>query len=481
MNRFKLFMQNFIIYGLGGTVSKIIPFIMLPIITRLMPDTTYFGLNDISTICISFGQAIAIMGMYDAMFRMFFEQEGTEYKKSICSSALGFTVMVSAVLFAAMLLLRNPLAKMLFSSESYVNLLVLSALTILIGATNSIISAPTRMNNKRISYLLVNTISPVISYSIAIPLLLGGYYVIALPLAGMIAAASIEIIFWGLNRRWFRISLINKRHIKEMLAIALPLMPNFLVYWVFSSCDRLMIAKILGNEFVGVYAVGGKIGQISQLIYTAFAGGWQYFAFSTMKDSDQVEMTSKIFEYLAVITFGAGMLMAAVSDFGFKLLFTGDYQKGSIVVPYLFLAPLLLMLFQVGTNQFIVIKKTWPNIFILGTGAMFNIGLNFILIPRVGIEGAAVATLAGYGLSVIICLCVLQHMKLMKISGKFAACFGAFVLYAVLWRVALKEQAVWSLVLAVGVIVIYIICYRNDLKKLFRKGRSGKKNGDYAE
>lgn len=479
MNRFKLFMQNFIIYGLGGTVSKIIPFIMLPIITRLMPDPTYFGLNDISTICISFGQAIAIMGMYDAMFRMFFEKEGTEYKKSICSSALGFTVVVSAALFAAMLFLRNPLAEMLFSSEAYVNLLVLSALTIFIGATNSIVSAPTRMNNKRITYLLVNTISPIISYSIAIPLLLKGYYVIALPLAGMIAAASIEIIFWGLNRKWFRMSLINKQHIKEMLAIALPLMPNFLVYWVFSSCDRLMIAEILGNESVGVYAVGGKIGQLSQLIYTAFAGGWQYFAFSTMKDSDQVEMTSKIFEYLAVITFGAGMLMAAVSDFGFKLLFTGDYQKGSIVVPYLFLGPLLLMLFQIATNQFIVIKKTWPNIFILGTGALFNIGLNYVLIPRIGIEGAAVATLAGYGLSVTICLVVLQHMKLMRISGKFGACFGGFALYAVMWRTVLKDHVIWSILSAIGVIAIYIICYRNDIKKLFGKGRTGKKDGGH--
>jgi len=30
------------------------------------------------------------------------------------------------------------------------------------------------------------------------------------------------------------------------------------------------------------------------LIYTAFAGGWQYFAFSTMKEDDQVQSNSNI-------------------------------------------------------------------------------------------------------------------------------------------------------------------------------------------
>ena len=40
----------------------------------------------------------------------------------------------------------------------------------------------------------------------------------------------------------------------------------------------------------------------SQMIYMAFAGGWQYFAFSTMKDKNQVESNSFIFEILGVIS-----------------------------------------------------------------------------------------------------------------------------------------------------------------------------------
>ena len=469
MSRFKLFIQNFLVYGIGGVISKIIPFIMLPVITRLMPDTFYFGLNDISTVVISFGQALAIMGMYDAMFRMFFEKEDAEYKKDICSSALAFVALSSVVIFVGMLLFQNKLSEWSFGSSEYKNLLVLSAMSILIGSTNSIVAAPTRMNNKRGIFLITNTLSPIISYSISIPLLMRGMYIVALPLAGVISAVTMEITFLILNREWFRLKRVRWDYIKSMLKIALPLVPNFLIYWIFSSCDRLMIAKMLGNDFAGIYAIGGKIGQVSQLIYTAFAGGWQYFAFSTMKDSDQVEMTSKIFEYLGVITFAAGMFMAAVSEPVFNILFTGDYVQGQIVAPYLFVAPLFLMLFQVIGNQFLVIKKTWPNALILSIGAIANIVLNFVLIPIIGIEGAAIATYLGYVIAIIVAVIVLTKMHLVKISSRFLGVTVVYTAFMFLWRGLFVNNCIVSLLLAVVFVVIFVCVYLKDIKKLLNK------------
>lgn len=468
MNRLKLFIENFLVYGLGGMISKIVPFIMLPIVTRLMPNSFYFGLNDISTVVVSFGQALAVMGMYDAMFRMFFEKEDKEYKKQICSTALTFTMITSIVIFGIMILLRRPLASLFFSDIKYANLLCLSAMSILIGSTNSIVAAPTRMQNQRKVFLVTNFLSPVISYSISIPLLLKGYYVIALPLASVIAALSTEIIFIVLNHNWFRFNL-NKKYLKEMLVIALPLVPNFLVYWIFNSSDRLMISKIIGTDWNGIYAVGAKIGQASQLIYTAFAGGWQYFAFSTMKDNDQVQMTSKIFEYLGAITFGAGMIVAAISKPLFMLLFSEEYLAGYIVMPYLFVAPLLLMLYQVVVNQFLVIKKTWPSVVILAAGAGTNVALNAVLIGKIGIEGAAIGTFMGYVAAIIGVVVVLSKMKLIAISRKFGICVLLFGVYGIIWRFVLLENAVLSLLLGLLMCVIFAWVYRKDLLMLIKR------------
>ena len=303
MSKAKLFIENFLVYGLGGIISKIIPLIMVPIVTRLMPSTEYFGLNDLSETVTSFASALAIIGMYDAMFRMFFEKEDENYRKTVCSTTLTFTLATSAFVFVVMLLLRNMIANFFFGNPKYAYLVYVTAIATLVGATNGIISAPTRMQNKRKIFLVTNTVSPILSYAVSIPLLLKGYYVIALPLAGVVSGITMESAFWILNKKWFSVRKFDVRLLKQLLKIAVPLFPNFLIYWIFNSSDRVMIANLLDVGQAGVYSVGSKLGHASQLIYTAFAGGWQYFAFSTMKEDNQVKSNSLIFEYLGIISF----------------------------------------------------------------------------------------------------------------------------------------------------------------------------------
>ena len=339
----------------------------------------------------------------------------------------------------------------------------------LVSATNGIISAPTRMQNQKKIFLVTNTISPIISYGISIPLLLKGYYIIALPFAGAISGLSMEIVFAVLNRKWFSLKNVKKEHLKPLLSIALPLVPNFLIYWIFNSSDRLMITNLLSLGDDGIYAVGAKLGMASQLIYTAFAGGWQYFAFATMNEKDQVKTNSCIFEYLGAISFAGTTGVCAFSYFIYDLLFDGDYVKGFIVAPYLFLAPLLQMLFQVEANQFLVIKKTWPNLFIMFSGAVCNIGLNFILIPRIGIEGAAIATLLGYCITDVICTIVLIKIKLMVISPRFIGCLALFCGYFVFWRLFCSERTILSMLGTFVVCIVFVLFYSNELKLITEK------------
>ena len=238
-----------------------------------------------------------------------------------------------------------------------------------------------------------------------------------------------------------------------------------------------MITNLMNVGAAGIYSIGAKLGQVSQLIYAAFAGGWQYFAFSTMKEENQVESNSRVFEYLGVISFSASIFIAAFSYFLYHLLFAGDYVEGFIVTPYLFLAPLLQMLFQVAANQFLVVKKTWPNMLILSGGAAANILLNFLLIPRIGIEGAAIATLCGYIISDLVCCLVLIRMKLMKIRTRFLLSCLLLLLSLLIWRIFFHRNVFLGLAEAVLCASLYLFLYREDIGMLLRgmKKEAGKR------
>ncbi len=117
MSKLKLFIENFLVYGLGGIISKLVPLIMVPIITRLMPDSSYYGISDLSNTIVQFGSALAVMGVYDAMYRMFFEKDEETYKKSVCSTALLFTISTSLIVFMLMILFKNQLAQYILGNQ----------------------------------------------------------------------------------------------------------------------------------------------------------------------------------------------------------------------------------------------------------------------------------------------------------------------------------------------------------------------------
>lgn len=269
-----------------------------------------------------------------------------------------------------------------------------------------------------------------------------------------------------MNRKWFALKHFDRKLLRQLLVIAIPLLPNFIVYWVFNSCDKVMITNMIGAGAAGIYSAGCKLGGCSQLIYTAFAGGWQFFAFSTMKEENQVKGNSLIFEYLGTISFAVSLFICAWSYLIFNIVFTEQYLDGYIVAPYLFLAPLLQMLFQVASNQFLVVKKTWPSILILISGTISNIVLNYILIPVLGIEGAAVATLVGYIVSNFVCAIVLCKMKLLIISKRFLLTVFIMAMYMIFWRLMFVNKSFVGTVVAIFILFIYFFIYRKDVRKL---------------
>lgn len=469
MNKLKLFIENFIVYGFGGIINKLIPLVMIPIITRLMPDKTYFGISDMANTIVSFGTAIAVMGMYDAMYRMFFEKEERDYRKKVCSTALVFVFFVSVVVSILMLVFRNILSRRFLGSADYSFIIYFVAANVFVDAINTVIASPTRMQNHRKTYLATNAVGPLVSNTISVILLLKGFYLIAMPLGLVLSSLIISVTYVCINRKWFSTGLFDRSLLRVMLPIGIPMAVNVLVYWVFNSCDRLMITNLINVGESGVYAIGSKLGHASQLVYTAFAAGWQYFAFSTMKEDKQVESNSSVFEYLGVISYALTMFVCAFSYFIFRILFTEEYLPGYIVAPYLFLAPLLLMLFQVIANQFLVIKKTWPNMIILIIGAVSNVGFNYILIPIMGIEGAALGTLIGYLMSLVIASFVLIKMKLLKISARFYT--STFIMAAVMliWRLFLPDRLLPMLALAIAGSSVLVVLYISELKYLFSR------------
>lgn len=463
MDRKKLFIENLFAYGLINILNKVVPLIMLPIVTRMLPNTGDFGRFDLFNMIIDFGSSFAVLGVYDAIFREYFEKDDLQYKMKVTSTGVQIVLLSSFVVMVILILFNKAFSQIFIGDTNSTFIIVTSAIGVFLAANRNIISAPTRMQNRRTIYVVSGLSNSIAYYAMAILLVYIGFGYQGLIYGNLIASLGILLFFWMLNKKEFHFKLYDKEIAKTLLKIGLPLLPVFIIYWAFNSTDKIMITHMLDVAQVGIYSIGARVASISQFIYQAFAGGWQYFAFSTMRDDDQVQLTSKIFEYLGIISFLAFIILIPFNQWIFNLLFTGDYTEGAEVFLYLFLSPLLLMLVQTAGNQFLVIKKSYWSPICLSVGVVVNIVMNFFMIRAYGIIGCSLSTLTGYAVSVLMVVIVTSKMKLLKLSNAFKLI--SILMVGVVLCLFFKLHLVLCVFVIVCVLVI-ALSYWKDVKKV---------------
>ena len=286
------------------------------------------------TLIINFGTPLAVMGLYDAMFREYFEKDDQQYKYDVTTTTQRIILFNSIIISIILILFSSFFSNLFFGVSEHSNIIMFASVALLFSANRQPIQAPTRMENKRKVFVVSGLLESGGYYLLSILLINFGFSYYGLIYARIITIIILILFFWFQNKKFFLKGKFDKGIAKELLKIGIPLVPTFLIYWIYNSMDRIMITNILGTSELGIYALGAKYAMVSQLIYAAFAGGWQYFAFSTMKDKDYKKMLGNIWEVLFIISTYFFILMFLFKDIIFNLLFEGDFVRGVEGFPF---------------------------------------------------------------------------------------------------------------------------------------------------
>lgn len=188
----------------------------------------------------------------------------------------------------------------------------------------------------------------------------------------------------------------DRTYMKEFLKYSLPLMPTTIMWWVMNMSDRYVLAGLLGVSTTGIYAVAAKIPGILSLFENIFYQAWQTTAINKAEDENRDGFFSRVFQnYMTVLVIGVlGLLI--ISKPAIHLLFAEDYHEAWIYLPPLIIGVVVHALNGNLGSLYAVYKKTNGALISTSLGAIINITLNFLIIPYVGIMGAALTTLLGY-------------------------------------------------------------------------------------
>lgn len=182
----------------------------------------------------------------------------------------------------------------------------------------------------------------------------------------------------------------------KMIRYSIVLIPNTFMWWIMNSSDRVMVTYMIGAAANGIYAVSYKLPTLVSTLTGIFNQAWSYSAIREEGTSDETEYNNKMFKTLSAIAFmmGIGLLLLTKPFLGVYV--ADSYYDAWKYTPFLIIGCVYLTLGTFMATSYTVHKDSFGYLFSGSFGAAFNILLNFILIPVIGVYGAALATCISY-------------------------------------------------------------------------------------
>lgn len=222
--------------------------------------------------------------------------------------------------------------------------------------------------------------------------------------ATVIDAASLGIIYLVVSNRLPVRSFftqfdwdISKRLLKD----SWPLLMSGLAVTIYMRTDQLMIKEMLGDYELGVYSAAVRISEALYFIPVIIATSLLPAILRAKLNSNRLYLLrlQRLYSFLIWLAVAVALPATFLGDWIVMTLFGQEFDEGGVVLVVHAWASVFVFVGVASGKWYIA--ENLQNIAMVNTtvGAVSNVALNLALIPRFGIIGAALATVASYGVA----------------------------------------------------------------------------------
>ncbi len=386
--RNKYLLKNTVIFSIGNFGTKIISFFLVPLYTNILTTREYGTVDLIYTIGMVLVPLLTL-NIGESIMRFALDKDADCDK--IMST--GITILIFGAIIGLLIL---PIANLFESVSNYSIYIYLYTLTL---AFSQIFLCYLRGKEFLLKYSIGNIIQSLTIAIFNIIFLIG----MKKGIEGYLMAYILANVCTGLYGFWAgKVNLVIKKYSidlelsKNMIKYSVVLIPNSFMWWIMNSSDRMMVSAMISVTANGVYAVAYKIPTLLSTITTIFNQAWSYSAIREDESEDKEEYNNRVYDNLVtiVIVVATGLLMIMKP---FLSVYVGkEYYAAWHYVPYLIVGFVFMTLGSFIATSYTVHKDSMGFLISGTVGAIINLILNFILIPMMGVSGAAFATCISY-------------------------------------------------------------------------------------
>jgi O-antigen/teichoic acid export membrane protein len=386
--------KDLAIYGLGDVAIQLVNFLLLRIYVEYLSPEDYGILALLGSV-----EAVTKLffrwGVDGSFMRFWYDCPDDRARQRLSSTLFFFLLATNGILLIAAVAASPLLARWLGAPAYTLALQLVLLNTFAIGFT-FIPFHVLRMQQKAREFSVLAFARSVSTLVLRLVLVVGlGYGVMGVVAADLVVTAVLLVVMV----RWFAPLIrpvFSGPVLRDALAFGLPRVPHGFAQQVIAVGDKFVLSLFVPLSQLGLYSMGVSVGLIQKVFLAAFEYAWAPFYYATVREPGAQKVFSAVTTYgIAVLALMTAGLSAIARDL-LEVVTGGQYTAASGVVAWTALGVFfqgIYLMTSIGLN---ITRRTTYYPVSTAVAAAVNIGLNFILIPRLGIMGAAYANGTAY-------------------------------------------------------------------------------------
>lgn len=393
-----------VVYTFSSSFASLVSFLLLPILTRYLSQYDYGVIATFVavTACIT---GIIGVGSNTLLCKDYFGLEPEE-RKIYLANILEVIFINSILILGIFLIFGNFFSNLIKFNKTLLLLVVLVSCTSMIC---TILLALFQLEKSAIKYAIFSNSKALVDIGLSLFLIL----VVGLKWEGRIGGITLSaLLFFAISILIFKRRKIeltfSEKYFKELLFLGSPLIVSHVSGWANNMIDRLMINNLVNIEATGLYSVGYKFGMVIMILEVAFGRAWLPYFYEKIEGNKEIDKL-KIVRATYIFITGSIIFSVLFGIFGKYLLYFMVDKKFYAAGQFVFLITMAYCfegIRSIFSGYLICEGRTKIYSGIVGIAAIVNIVLNYILLQKIGLVGAAWATFVSFAVGAILTIIV---------------------------------------------------------------------------
>lgn len=456
---YKKLFSNTIIFAIGSFSSKVLVLLLVNVYTTYLTREE-LGINDVITQIANWLQPIVTLTISEAIIRFGLDKAYDKKKVFTVGNVICLTGLAVLAIVLPIVTVSGVADKYLSGYSLLLFVYIFSSSLKLVYST--FVRALEKVKLFAFNGILTTFFTLVGTITFIIGFKMGNTgYLISIIMSDLISV--VFLTFAAKLWKYIDFKHIDRQMLHNMLQYSLPLIPAQLIWLITNSSDSFMTTHYLGSEPNGILSASYKIPNIVTTVYLMFGQAWNMSAILEHDSDERGKFYTNVFDVnqslLYILTAFCLMIVKPLT----KIWLGADFQVSVKYSPILIYSSVFICFVTFLGSIYIASKRTKRSLVTSIFSGVINVALNIILIPRIGLYGPAISTVASY--VVVFIIRAYDSRKILPFDLKVTKAVINNIILVAMVAIDVAQPYLDSYVLSIiGLPVLFIVVFALNFK-----------------